>query len=336
MKIIWLITLAALLIAPALAWPEQAKKEAVPAKAEEVKAPAVDENKVIAQVGDFKLTLKELNDMISQYPPQFRGAFNTFDRKKNLVERILESKVFAMAAEKEGLEKDPEIQKQLQSSREQILTYAYQRKLSKMVNATDEEVKTYYDSHQKEFTVPEQVKARHILVKDEAEAKKLRSQLIEGTAKFEDLAKEKSIDRASKNRGGDLGWVSKGLRGEDFDKVAFTIEMGKLSEVFKTPTGFHILKAEEKKPSSLREFDKEKPSILRRLKANKEKDSIDATRKELWTAMKASIDEETLKAATPPPPPPEVTPTSPPGTMTPFGQAPAKNESKKPEAVKKP
>lgn len=320
MKLIWSVGLAAMLLTPA-SMQAQENKGAAPKEKEAAKAPAVDENKIIAQVGDFKMTLKELNEMIAQYPPQFRGAFNTYDRKKNLVERILESKIFAMAAEKESLDKDPEIQKQLQSSREQILTYAYQRKISKQTNASDEEAKSYYDSHQKEFTMPEQVKARHILIKDEEEAKKIRQQLVEGTAKFEDVAKEKSVDRASKNRGGDLGWVSKGLRGEDFDKVAFNLEPGKLSDVFKTPTGFHVLKVEEKKPSSIREFDKEKPSILRRLKANKEKDSIDATRKELWTSMKANIDEETLKAATPPPPPPEANPTSPPGQLTPFQPA---------------
>src|SRR5262249_43788100 len=163
MKLLWSASLAALLLAPAVLPAQNAKGDAAK-KAEEAK-PAVDENKVIAQVGDFKMTLKELNEMIAQYPPQFRGAFTTFDRKKNLIDRILESTTFAMAAEKEGLDKDPEIQKQLQSSREQILTYAFQRKISKQTNASDDEAKKYYDEHPKEFTMPEQVKARHILVK---------------------------------------------------------------------------------------------------------------------------------------------------------------------------
>src|SRR5262249_49494831 len=131
-------------------------------------------------------TLKELNDMISQYPPQFRGAFNTYDRRKNLVERILESKIFAMAAEKRGLDKDPEIQKQLQSSREQILTYAFQRSLAQSMEVSDEEPRNYYNPPPKEFTVPKKIKPRHILVKDEEEARKLHVQLAEGTATFED------------------------------------------------------------------------------------------------------------------------------------------------------
>lgn len=113
------------------------------------------------------------------------------------------------------------------------------------VEVTEKESKTYYDENTDSL---EQVRARHILVQTEEEAKTIKGQLDQG-GKFEDLAKEKSKDVGSAIEGGDLGYFKKGEMIKEFEEVAFSIEAGKVSDPVKTDVGYHIIKVEDKKDS---------------------------------------------------------------------------------------
>jgi parvulin-like peptidyl-prolyl isomerase len=86
----------------------------------------------------------------------------------------------------------------------------------------------------------DQVRASHILVKDEGAAKQLKSQ-IEGGASFEEMAKEHS-SCPSKRQGGDLGWFGKGQMVKPFEDAAFSLNEGKVSDPVKTQFGFHLIK----------------------------------------------------------------------------------------------
>lgn len=354
MKLV-LVSILTIFLAFSSAPAQEKKPEPTKPKAPEAKPPApptaptpaahpttppatVDKSKVVARVGDYKITLKDLDDILSQYPPQFRTAFTTFERKKNLVETLIDNKLFALAAEREGLDKDPDVQKQVQTARERILNFAYYKKISNGITVSDEEAKQYYDAHQKEFTTPEQIKARHILVKTEDEAKAIKADLDKG-GNFEEIAKQKSTDKITAPRGGDLGLRQKGflgVGGPDFEKAAFALEVGKISDPVKTNAGYHIIKVEEKRPPALRDFEKEKQNIIRRLKNEKERQAVDNTKKKLRQEMRASIDEELIKATVQPanePPPAPLNPLALPEGSTKKPEE-TKSEPKK-EPVKK-
>ena len=89
------------------------------------------------------------------------------------------------------------------------------------------------------------VRASHILVKTEAEAKDILEELKNG-ASFGDLAKDRSLC-PSKKRGGDLGFFSRGKMVREFEKAAFALKKGELSDVVKTQFGYHILKVTDRK-----------------------------------------------------------------------------------------
>jgi foldase protein PrsA len=128
--------------------------------------------------------------------------------------------------------------------REQIIL---DKALAKDVNITPAQVKQYFDKNHAAFDKPEQVQARHILVPDLATANKIEAQLKSG-ANFADLAKQYSTDPGSKDKGGELGFFRRGQMVPAFDKVAFTLPVGAISQPVKSPFGYHIIQVEAKQP----------------------------------------------------------------------------------------
>jgi peptidyl-prolyl cis-trans isomerase D len=138
---------------------------------------------------------------------------------------------------------------------------------------SDADIQAYYNQHQAQYQVKEQVKVRHILIavpqgadaKTDQAAKAKADDLlkqIKGGASFADLASKNSDDPGSKTAGGELGWLDRGRTVPEFDKVAFTLNPGQTSDVIKTQFGYHILQVEEKKTAHLRPLSEVKAEIV--------------------------------------------------------------------------
>jgi parvulin-like peptidyl-prolyl isomerase len=126
-------------------------------------------------------------------------------------------------------------------------------------------MKNYYNENKEEVV---QVEASHILVESEKEANEIIKEL-EGGADFAELAKEKSIDTASGESGGELGYFGKGEMTEAFEKAAFDMEVDSISEEpVETEHGFHVIKVTGKKDS----YDELKDDIKQTLKTEEQKD----------------------------------------------------------------
>ncbi len=137
----------------------------------------------------------------------------------------------------------------------------------------DADLQAYYNAHQSQFQVKEQVKVRHILIAvpagadaktdaaGKAKADDLLKQIRDG-GNFADLAGKNSDDPGSKTQGGELGWLDRGRTVPEFDKTAFALAPGQTSDVIKTQFGYHILQVEEKKTAHTRSLAEVKPEIL--------------------------------------------------------------------------
>jgi peptidyl-prolyl cis-trans isomerase D len=145
---------------------------------------------------------------------------------------------------------------------------------------SDAEALAYYNAHQDQYQVKEQVKVRHILIavpagadaKTDAAAKAKAEDLlkqIKAGGNFADLASKNSDDPGSKTQGGELGWLDRGKTVPEFDKVAFSLAPGQTSDLVKTQFGYHILQVEDKKTAHLRPLAEVKPEILPLLEQQK-------------------------------------------------------------------
>ena len=132
--------------------------------------------------------------------------------------------------------------------------------LGKDIDITEDEMKEYFEENKESFNEEEQVKASHILVKDEKTAKEVIEKLNAGED-FAELAKEYSTDEGSAEEGGDLGYFEYGDMVEEFSEAAFNLEEGEISEPVKSDYGYHIIKVTGKKEAKEATFEDHKEEI---------------------------------------------------------------------------
>lgn len=136
--------------------------------------------------------------------------------------------------------------------------------LGPQATITDDDTKKYYEENKAMMATPEQVKASHILVATKEESEAILAQL-KGGADFATLAKEKSTDPGSKDKGGDLDYFGKGMMVKEFEDSAFSLAVGEMSGVVQTSHGFHIIKVTDKKAVATPSYDQKKDDIKEEL-----------------------------------------------------------------------
>jgi peptidyl-prolyl cis-trans isomerase D len=170
------------------------------------------------------------------------------------------------------------------------------------VQITHDDLQTYYNQHRDQYRVPEQVKVSHILIKtplagadgkvDEkgvAEAQKRAEDLLKqlkAGAKFEDLAKKNSEDPGSAKEGGSLGWIGKGRTVPEFEKAAFSLPKGQMSDLVKSSYGFHIIRVDDKQDAHMKTLEEVKGEIEPILKQQKVQEAAQKQAEELLAQAK--------------------------------------------------
>jgi peptidyl-prolyl cis-trans isomerase D len=173
------------------------------------------------------------------------------------------------------------------------------------VQISDDQLKVQYQANIQQYQVPNRVHVEHILLmtvgKTDAEVEEIKKtaedvlkQAKKG-AKFEDLAKKYSEDPGTKEKGGDLGWITQGQTVAEFEKTAFSLEKGQMSDLVRTQYGFHIIKVLEKETAHTKPFDEVKDSIRAPLMlqaADKQaSDTADQLAKAIRQSNKVSLDD---------------------------------------------
>lgn len=241
-------------------------------------AVAMNKSKVVATVGDEKITKDQLYDALLA-----QGGSSVLDS-------LIEQKVISKEAAKQNIKvTDKEINAELENLKSQYggedaLNQALASsgvKLSELkkdlktnieakkmvestINIKDSEMKSYFDQNKDSLATEAQVKASHILVADEKTAKEVKAKLDKGED-FAKLAKEYSTDTASKSDGGNLGYFKKSDMVEAFANKAFSMKVNEVSDPVKTEYGYHIIKVTGKKEAQKATYENSKAKIKQTL-----------------------------------------------------------------------
>jgi len=255
---------------------------------------------VVAEIGAEKITLDDINEMIKTIPEQYQSVAQA--HKDMFLDSIINQKLLYGEASKLNFDKDPNVQRQLEEARKEIIIKAYLRKeIEDTVRISDEDAKKYYEANKDKFKEPEKANVSHILVDNEAAAKDILAKL-KGGADFAALAKEKSKD-ASKDKGGELGFIAKGQTVPEFEQAAFALQPGQISDVIKTQFGYHIIKVTERQPEKIMAYDDIKDQLKQMMLSGKQKERFDMLLKDLKDKNKVVIYKDILM-----PPQPKVEP----------------------------
>jgi len=243
--------------------------------------------KTYATVNGSNITDKEIGAIL-QVIPGANFAQMTKEQKKKIIDQAIEKKLLGEKALKAGMDKEPEFIEALNRVKKDIALELWMKKQFEAIKLTDKEIKAFYKSNKSMFKKPETAKAKHILLKTEADAKAVIKSL-KGGANFADLAKTKSTGPSGPT-GGDLGWFDRKRMVKEFSDAAFSLKKGKYTtKPVKTQFGYHVILLEDKKAAGSVSLEEAKPSIEQSLKVKKFQESMKKLTKKLRSNADISI-----------------------------------------------
>lgn len=254
-------------------------------------ASAQAQDKTIAKVDGKAVTEQDLAGVMASMSQQLaqlpEGA-----RRRAALDRLIDMKVLAAQADKDGLGNNEEFKQRLESVRQQLLINEY---IKVKVNAavTDEMVKARYDKDAAAFVPPEETRARHILVKTKEEAQAIIADLEKG-GDFAKIATEKSQDPGSAKEGGDLGYFGPGDMVQPFDEATQKLKPGEITKApVETQFGFHVIKVEDRRKQKVPGFEEVKEQIRQAVVGERFAEALQGLKKN----AKIEIDEAAVAPA---------------------------------------
>ncbi len=235
--------------------------------------------KILAVAAGHEITEKELNDLIKNYPPEQQIYMSSPQAKQQVLEQIIAFHLFHKMAVEEKITESKEYEKMIEKMKVELASHMAATSIIEGVRVEEAEEKAFYEENPDLFEAQAQVSAKHILVENEDSANDIAKEIADGLA-FEEAAKKYSTC-PSKEKGGDLGYFSKGQMVPEFEKAAFEGEIGKVIGPVQTQFGYHLIRVEDKKEGSVVPFEQVQDQIHQQLIQNKQKEVYDAKIKEL-------------------------------------------------------
>jgi peptidyl-prolyl cis-trans isomerase C len=247
-------------------------------------------DKVVLTVGDETMTVGQYNQLVDALPEQYQATARGAG-KRQVVEQLINLKAMAQEARRRKLDQDPGYKAQVAFQSENILASVLFRDMSANMKIENADVQKYYDEHKSEY---ERVKARHILIRTKGSAapaggkkeltdeealektKALRARIVAGED-FAAIAKTESDDTGSGATGGELNFFSHGQMVPPFEKAAFALPVGQVSEPVKSQFGYHLILVEKHESKTL---DEVRPEIEKKLRPELAKQAVDNLRKQ--------------------------------------------------------
>jgi len=258
----------------------------------------------------FQVTNSDVRSELEYLPDAVRAQYESNPAKlRLLIDDIYRRAAIAQAARAAGLNTDPDYAYRLRRAElEELVAIAVDEQRHRVLGDLPDfhrRARELYRSDVEAYRTPERVRVRHILLRpagcDEADAtrqrlEQIRAQIVAGVP-FEDLARTHSEDRASAERGGDLGLISRGKTVPAFEEAAFELtEPGQVSGIVETDFGLHLIQLVERQEARQRPFEEVEDNLIKQLTLEYVKNELDAWRRDVVNPSKAKVDQAAIDA----------------------------------------
>lgn len=257
------------------------------------KPAAKNDGQVLADVNSGSITTGDFNRELKNLPDYLKAMADTPEGRKEMLDTMVIRELILQQAAKDGLDKGAEIEDKMRDLKKRLIVEAFLKKKVEIESqVSDADLQKFYEQNKEKFKSGEQIKASHILVKTEKEAKDVLAQIKAG-GNFEELAKKSSVD-SSAAKGGDLGWFGKGSMVPVFEKAALALKEGQVSDVVKSDFGFHIIKLTGKRAAGIRPLEEVKDQIKGAIMPSKQQEIFQKIKEELKKNAKITVKEDVL------------------------------------------
>lgn len=242
--------------------------------------------KTYATVDGKDITDKDISMILRAMPGANYDSLPQ-ELQQQVINQAIEQKLLINKAKKDGIQNSKDYKDALQDAQDELALGVWMKQELDKIKVSDKEAKDFYDKNQQVFAQPEQIKARHILVKTEQEAKDIISSLSKAPQnklldEFKKLSAAHSIDEGIAQNGGDLGWFERTQMVPEFSEAAFKLNKNNFTKTpVKTDFGYHIILVEDKKSSGTAPFDQVKERVMQGLKMQKFKENVGKVAAEL-------------------------------------------------------
>jgi len=252
--------------------------------------------KELVRINDVSISLEEFQQVLEKQPLEGKMRLLSEKETRDFLENyLIPREVLYQEARKKGLDQKKEVLAKIEDARRAILIDALlEEGLRGKGDVSEEEIQGYYKENQSLFTEPQEIRIRHIVVNTEPALKEVVTKLSQGES-FEKLAAIYNIGNF-KEDGGNLGYIRRGQLAPpfaQFEEAAFSLrKRGEVSDVVRTPYGYHILRLEDMRGSALRPLNQVKERIRFLLQPRKKQEAYLEYVKEAKSKAKILINEK--------------------------------------------
>lgn len=253
-------------------------------------------SKELVRINNVSIPLEEFRQISEKQPLEGKmRLLNEKGLRDFLDNYVITREVLYQEAKQKGLDQNKEIVTKVEDfKRAMVIDALLEEVLKGKGEVSENEVQKYYKENENRFTEPQEIKIRHIVVNSDPILKEVLTKLARGES-FEKLAFTYNIDKSREN-GGDLGYIRRGQLAPSFtqfEETAFSLrERGEVSEIVKTPFGYHLIQLVERRGTALKPFNQVKEKIRSFLQTKKRQDAYLEYVKEAKSRAKIIVNEK--------------------------------------------
>jgi peptidyl-prolyl cis-trans isomerase C len=253
--------------------------------------PSGDDEVVLVSIGQTKITVGELNERMSNLPERYREIVQR--RKAEYVQELINDTLLYREALRQGIQKDKEVKRVLEEARKKILVAKLiSNETEPAAEITEEQINAFYEENSARYMTPEIMRVSHILVATRQEADAVALEIANG-AKFDEIARARSVDPTAQ-RGGDIGYFPKGQLMPEFENACAALEVGEVSDPFRTSLGYHVVMLTDRRAPQQRPIDQAREDIIERIRGIERQKAFDELLARLKKKTKIKINESAM------------------------------------------